>query len=260
VRWLAPLVKRGLQQAGWELRRQPRAAAALRVDGPFAQYPSATGPFWLPRSAPDDVVVAEIVHGHVFEEDVIRALRPFIERGSAVIDVGACFGQMSQLFAEAVGPDGEVHAFEANAFCAEIVRRNVNGRNIQVHECAAWEVSGARLSFPEPDFRRFGSWGSYSIDPSGGRGVPVRSLALDDLPTRRRVSAVKIDVQGSDLFVLRGARKLLARDRPAVVFEFEQQFQDEFKTSFQDYVDLVRELDYRFRDVILGINFLIVPA
>jgi Methyltransferase FkbM domain len=75
---------------------------------------------------------------------------------------------------------------------------------------------------------------------------------------------MKVDIQGSDLFALRGAVETIKRHRMPILFEFEQQFQAEFGTSFQDYVDFVNSISYRFEKVVLvprplSINYLIVP-
>jgi hypothetical protein len=43
-----------------------------------------------------------------------------------------------------------------------------------------------------------------------------------------------------------------------IIFEFEQRFQAEFRTSFQDYVDFVNSISYRFEKTVSNINYLIV--
>ena len=48
-------------------------------------------------------------------------------------------------------------------------------------------------------------------------------------------------------------------DKRHIIFEYEEQFQEEFNTSFQDYVDFVLSIDYKFLKTIQGINYLIVP-
>ena len=56
-----------------------------------------------------------------------------------------------------------------------------------------------------------------------------------------------------------GAVETIKRHRMPIIFEFEQQFQAEFGTSFQDYVDFVNSISYRFENTVLNINYLIVP-
>ena len=56
---------------------------------------------------------------------------------------------------------------------------------------------------------------------------------------------------------MRGARETISRHRMPIIFEYEEQFQQEFGTTFQDYVDFVSEIGYRFVRTIDSINFLI---
>jgi FkbM family methyltransferase len=250
------------RRAGLDVHRAASLASPIERDGILGLFHTALGPFWLPLDMPDDVIVRDIRAGRVFEADVVRALSPFLRKDTAAVDVGANFGQMSLAFADAVGPSGEVHAIEANPAVADICAKNIaanSGRRVLLHRAAAWSASGAELTFPEPDFDRFSSLGSFAIDPTAKRGVKVASLAVDDIAFTKPVSVIKVDVQGADLRAMQGARKTIARDRPAMVFEFEQQFQREFATSFQDYADFVASIGYRFHEVILGINFLVLP-
>ena len=74
---------------------------------------------------------------------------------------------------------------------------------------------------------------------------------------------MKMDIQGSDLFALHGAVETIKRHRMPIIFEFYQPFQAEFRTSFQDYVDFVNSISYRFEKVVMeieSINYLIVPG
>ena len=106
---------------------------------------------------------------------------------------------------------------------------------------------------------RFQAYGSYGIDPNATAGRTVKALTIDGLNINTPISFMKVDIQGSDLFALRGAVETIKRHRMPIIFEFEQQFQAEFHTSFQDYVDFVNSISYRFEKLVMDINYLIVP-
>ena len=61
------------------------------------------------------------------------------------------------------------------------------------------------------------------------------------------------------MFAMQGATKTILKHKPAIVFEFEQSVQKEFKTSFDDYVDFVKSNNYRFVEVVSSVNYVIVP-
>ena len=70
---------------------------------------------------------------------------------------------------------------------------------------------------------------------------------------------MKVDVQGCDLFAMQGATETIKKHQMPILFEFEQQFQMEYQTSFQDYVEFVDSIKYKFVEVILNNNYLIMP-
>lgn len=226
------------------------------------KFVNASGTYLLPVDLEEDIVLRAIRRGLVFEQEVVDAARRYIVPGTTVLDIGSNFGQMAVEFSKAVGPEGTVHCFEANDFVFELLKRNLllNGATHAVpHFGAVWHTPGEDLVFPDPDFERFGSYGSYGIDPNARSGKRVRTCAIDAMRFAARVSFIKIDIQGSDLFAMRGARETILRDRPVLIFEFESQFQKEFGTSFEDYFGFIREIGYEVIDTINGINYVVAP-
>jgi FkbM family methyltransferase len=188
--------------------------------------------------------------------------KEYIRPNTVVLDVGANFGQMGLLFSDYVESGGHVYSFEANRSVFEVLERNIKAshrQNITPVFGAVYDKDGQAMSFPVPDFQRFKAYGSYGIDPSGASGPKVTSLTIDSLNIQAPISFLKVDVQGSDLFALRGAVRTIARHQMPIIFEFEQQFQDEFGTTFNDYVDFVSSISYKFETVVNGINYVIVP-
>ncbi len=70
---------------------------------------------------------------------------------------------------------------------------------------------------------------------------------------------MKIDVQGGDLFALKGAKETIMRHQMPIIFEYEYLFEEELNLNFQEYVDFVNEINYKFERVINGQNYLILP-
>lgn len=249
---------------GFEVTRVPRTKRVVgsRSSAELEYYETELGNFYLPGDAPDDVIINCIKSGKIFEPEIVETAKKFITKGSVALDVGANFGQMSTLFSEMVGDDGKVYAFEADDFVFEVLRKNIdaNGRkNIETVFGAVFNESDKELFFPKQDFARFGAYGSYGIDPNANSGRKVRSLMIDDIDFEKPISFMKVDVQGSDLFAMQGATETIRKCRMPILFEFEQQFQDEFGTSFQDYVEFVESIGYRFVEVINQINYLVTP-
>jgi FkbM family methyltransferase len=223
-------------------------------------YDTPTGKYYLPKGLKKDIVCNTIKNGYYFEPEVINIAKQYIKPGTGVLDVGSNYGQMAITFSKLTA--GTVYAFEAEPFIYKILSENLilnNSSNVKATFGAVYNESGIELIFPEPDFERFESYGSYGIDPNAKQGRVVKSLTIDSLDIQEPISFMKVDIQGSDLFALQGAKATILKNKMPILFEFEDQFQNEFNTTFDDYVNFVRSINYRFEKIIMGINYLIVP-
>jgi FkbM family methyltransferase len=228
-------------------------------------HDTCTGKYFLPADAYQDVIANTIIMGEIFDESIYETAKRYIKPGTAVLDVGSNFGQMAILFSRLVGDSGVVHAFEADDFVFRILNKNIavnNCANIVAHFGAVHNISGEMLRFPVQDFERFGTYGSYGIDYTNSMVGDrfVKTITIDDLDLILPISLMKIDVQGGDLLVLKGAEKTIKKNRMPIIFEYEYSFEDELELNFQDYIDFVRSINYRFEKVVLSHNFLIVPS
>jgi len=144
-----------------------------------------------------------------YERSVQRILRENVKAGDVVYDIGAHVGFFS-VCAARLG--ASVYAVEPVAASALRLRRNaaLNPPGIQVIEAAAWHETGSVELVP-------GDW-AQQFRTVTGEGVP--GLALDELAERERPpTLIKLDVEGAEAHVLRGARRILELDRPIVVCE-----------------------------------------
>jgi FkbM family methyltransferase len=260
---LKKVVKSGIRRLGFDIVRYSPPMKSKRTSA-LTYYETPTGKYYLPTDAHEDIVANAIKGGSVFEGEVVELARRYVRPGSVVLDVGANFGQMSVLFSHMVGDSGKVYSFEADDFVYEILQKNIEanrlaGRIVPVFG-AVHDSMGATLHFPVQDFQRFSTYGSYGIDYNyGGAGRPVPTVTIDSLNIVDPLSFMKVDIQGGDLQAMRGALETIKRHRMPIIFEYEYALEDEFKMSFQDYVDFVRSIDYRFERVVSGHNYLIVP-
>ena len=158
----------------------------------------------------------------------LRALVAAISPGDAAADVGAHKGAYLPWLSWAAGPDGLIVAFEPQPDLAaylERIRGAAGLANVRVEAAGVSDATGARrLHVPGAG----GSSPGASFEPSAaaraaGREVEAPVVALDDYfaGERRRVAALKVDVEGHELAVLRGAERLLDRHAPLVVVESE---------------------------------------
>jgi FkbM family methyltransferase len=226
-------------------------------------HDTKTGKYYLPTDAVEDVVANAIKSDLIFDNEIVDMAAKYIKPNTAVLDIGSNFGQMSILFSEMVGEKGVVHAFDADDWVFEILTKNIKANNkegkIIPHFGAVYSVDNHILHFPVQDFKKFGSYGSYGIDSNSKIGREVKSFTIDSLNISEPISFMKIDIQGGDLQAMKGAVNTIKANKMPILFEYEYQLEDEYNLCFQDYVDFVRSINYRFLKNINGHNYLVIP-
>jgi FkbM family methyltransferase len=161
----------------------------------------------------------------VYEPETMSCLEQQLPRGGTFVDVGANIGVFTCRAASIVGPSGRVLAIEASPAIRPYLEENVGANcagNVVVEPCAAADVDGGDVDFFEAPRTSFGM-GSLAPQFSGtATRVPGRTL--DAMLAGRgidHVDVLKVDVEGFEASVFRGARRLLAGERPPlVIFEF----------------------------------------
>jgi FkbM family methyltransferase len=170
------------------------------------------------------------------EMDTVRWLGSIIEPGATVIDVGANVGQMTLEMAHLVGATGRVIAIEPGPGNLALLRRHVeaNGFSSRVQIVAA-ACGGVHSG--ECELRIYGGevgavGSGFQVSEHGlnrnpiaaNRQVAIRvpRVSLDGIcgELNLRPSVIKIDVEGSEIEVLRGASRVLRECRPRVRFGF----------------------------------------
>jgi FkbM family methyltransferase len=137
-----------------------------------------------------------------------------------MMDVGANVGDYSAVAAAAVGPSGHVYAFEPGPDNLTHLRHRFQSvSHVSVIAAAVGDQSGAVTLFLD---RRDGARHSLAASNIGkaGQVITVTQVVLDDYYDRvSRLDAVKIDAQGAELSIIRGAHRLLTKFRPPIVLE-----------------------------------------
>ena len=165
----------------------------------------------------------------IHEINVCEAIARLVRPGDTVMDIGANIGFMTSLLAKAVGPTGEVLAFEPHPELNERLRANISvfsdaacGR-VTAEAVALSDADGENwLMFDAATFsKNSGTAGLREASFAPGKeSVKVQTRRLDSVVHDRIIGLVKIDVEGAELCVLRGAERTLAERRiKAILYE-----------------------------------------
>jgi FkbM family methyltransferase len=154
---------------------------------------------------------------------VQRVLADRLRPGMIFYDLGANIGLFSMLAARIVGPSGRVFSFEPDRETAARLERNVgcNGfRNVTIVPKGVWSVSGKRAFAPADSSSPDRGTGRLVLDGELANSVFLECTSLDDFGREAPApQAIKCDVEGVELEVLRGAEQTLREHRPWIICE-----------------------------------------
>jgi FkbM family methyltransferase len=195
-----------------------RALHGLRSPDPNRSAAIANLPWGLPLEVRlTDAIGYSIFVGGVFDPCVTEALFRLIEPGDRVVDVGANIGYLTSLAATRAGESGLVQGFEPHPVVFELLSANTRrwvGRprlaRISLSRTALSDHSGTAQLDAGPLFDANMGLSALATDASGplrsGREVEVARL---DEVVGDSIGVIKIDVEGHEPQVLRGASRLL---------------------------------------------------
>jgi FkbM family methyltransferase len=193
----------------------------------------------------------------MFERNTAVALSKLTEPSSLVLDIGANIGAHTLHLASLVGPKGSVMAFEPTDFAFGKLRRNLDlnpslASRVEAFHCFLASNDGASV----PD-AIYSSW-PLALE-SGlhtkhlGREMKTESAqarSLDSILAERdrKVQLVKLDVDGFECDVLRGATLMLRDARPIFVMELAPYVLEERGASLDQLLSYFLPNGYLFYD------------
>ncbi len=199
------------------IRLRKRGVQSVVFDGLQARFCFRT-PIELER-------IRELVMPNANETQFLRAFLNSCTRATVVYDIGSNIGLFSVLAAIQGRERTVVHAFEPHANNCEAIRENVAVNqlsNVTVHQLALGEAPTiARLSSTDHS-RGVGTHRVSDSGPSDGHVVNVESI--DSLVARGLPppDVLKIDVEGYELHVLKGMRRVAESKDFLVFLEFHE--------------------------------------
>jgi FkbM family methyltransferase len=186
--------------------------------GPVDEADCRYGRFLFPSN--DDPIGLSLRRYGEWAQLEIDVLVGFLRPGDVVIDAGANVGTHTAAFANAVGADGSVVAFEPQQFLADLATSNTKAfGNVEVIPAAVGgSVGTTRL--PIVDYSVHLNSGAVSVGDDLGPedSVEVERRSIDSLGLDR-CDLVLADVEGHEAEVVRGMTATIARCRPVVALE-----------------------------------------
>lgn len=179
-----------------------------------------------------------------------------------VLDIGANLGVHTLPLARSVGPHGRVIAIEPTTFAFDKLRKNIElnpDLATRIETVQAMLLDDMATALP-PEV--YASWpmavADHTHELHGGRRMPTGSAlatTLDALLEERgieRVDFIKIDVDGNECAVLKGAAETLRRHQPVMILELMPSLLDETPGGTRAFLQILREASYGLEDPATG--------
>jgi FkbM family methyltransferase len=186
-----------------------------------------------------------------YDPKITWVIRRLLKPGDRVLDVGANIGLLTLLMSKLVGEHGLVDAFEPNPMLCRILDETLarhRATNVQLHPVALGACGGhVQVHVPQ------GNFGAASIvrtgkGPAHVHNVPI--VKLDDImfvETPRPIALMKLDVEGYELEIIKGAQRLLQEFPPQVIL-FESDASSEPQKG-NAVLQMLREHGYDFLSI-----------
>lgn len=172
-----------------------------------------------------------------------KLLSVILSPGSVFVDAGANIGYYSKLALRYIGNTGQVHAFEPLPSAFELLKLNSIGFK-KIIKLYPFALGDKNL---EVEFFENINGDTSSLYPNSlAKKIKVIMVQLDrQLANIKNVNLIKIDVEGYELDVLRGAINILKKHHPIVVFEFLDGYIQKRQLSLKFYQRLLEPIGYK---------------
>ncbi|MCK5687207.1 FkbM family methyltransferase [bacterium] len=172
----------------------------------------------------------------------LEYLSNLITPGMTVLDIGANIGFYSTIFSKLVGKNGKVFAFEPDSLNFKHLSSTTSKfNNIIIENAAIGDSSGKIKLFHSKNL----NVDHHTYDNGKNRTFSeIRCIALDDyFHKNEKIDFIKIDIQGFDLYAIKGMMKTIKRsDNMKMIGEFWPYGLNKAGIYYKDYLKLLDEL------------------
>jgi FkbM family methyltransferase len=200
----------------------------------------------------------------LWDPNLTSLINERLNPGDVFVDVGAHSGYFTLLAAKRVKPTGNVLSIEPNPKIFDQLVQNIAASEIVspiVEQVACSDSAKDEILYIHDDTNSSMSSLSH-LNIANTHKVSVTCTTLDSLVEKHqltRVDLIKIDVEGAELSVLRGALRTLRKMNPMIVLELDTRLLSGFGVTMDDVTRLLDDFDYDVRPLGSHANYVCEP-
>ncbi len=185
------------------------------------------------------------------ERGEVKFLESIAKEGMHVIDIGANIGITTVAIAKGIRRRGKLYSFEPVPEYFKILKENISSNgleNVKVYELAVTDQVG-RAPFYQKELS------SGIAFEEGAKKFEVSTTSIDRFLSEEkveRIDLINMDCEGSELLVLKGAKKTLWENKVKIFCEIHHDFLKQLGQSVQDLVQYLQGLEFQVQSVSLN--------
>lgn len=190
-----------------------------------------------------------------FIEPELEYICSILNQSDEIIDIGANYGHFSTILSNYVS-DGKVYAFEPIPFTFRVnqkIIKTLKIPNIELYNKGVGEkATTLEFTIPKLDFGGLNT-GLAHIKRKGDKDemeqVNAEIIAIDEFLKNKlnRLSFIKIDIEGTELFALKGLEQTIKKFKPTIMIEVSVPFLQHYNIKQEDLIDFVEnKIGYTF--------------
>lgn len=184
---------------------------------------------------------------NLVKDSISNYLSRVLKNDSVFVDIGSNNGVYTILSSK-LAPKGTIYSFEPIHYLNKKIQKSIsknNSKNIVLHSYACGDKKSEATININPIHT-----GTSSLirNNESIHNQKVKVIRADSI-IKTKVDLIKIDVEGYELFVLKGLNKLLKKYRPQIIFEFNEDLFEEIHSYLSSFEYRFQTLDGRSFDL-----------
>lgn len=184
-----------------------------------------------------------------FETELVKKE---VKKGDVVLDIGACIGYYTLIFAKLVGENGKVFAFEPDPNNFALLKKNAEINDYQniilVNKAVSNETWITKLYLSKNNIK------SHKIHKfkSSNKFIEIESVSLDDYfkDYKRNINLIKMDIEGAEFHAIEGMSLILQKNKDIrVLTEFGPKYLKEFGIKPEKYIRLLIKNGFKIYNI-----------
>lgn len=184
----------------------------------------------------------------LYEPKSIELFKSIIKKNNLFIDIGANVGLYSMI---ACIKKAKSICFEPHPETRKLLKKNLLNFDCLIYDYA---ISNEKKSEKLYISKEPGSHSLKKFSNSIGC-IQINTISFDSLPLFQKPDIIKIDVEGAELFVLKGMKKSIAKFHPQFIIEIEEEHLKRFNVKVEEIFNYMRNYKYNYKQIGKEKNF-----